>query len=261
MTKTGFRVQFPPSLAASSVLLMLLSALGCSSSDATPASNVVCDPGRSESCACPDGSTGAQACNSSGTGFEVCQCSGGAGGNGGNAGSAGAGASGGVGGDGGTGAGATGGVGGTGGGAGSGGAGGDKNCPSDLAFDCSGDCLAPVSECGEHCDSLKTIMVLGIPSRVRTPAGGTDANCCAPATRVIRVQYFGPAETVRYRIAPPWRLAFDGETEVVNQQICMRNSSQCGVLGSGAPKHVNVYTDDPNAPPTDLIIDDQAQCQ
>lgn len=252
-------------LAAAGVSLMLLSAPGCGSSDPLPAGKVVCDPGRTESCACPDGSTGAQTCNSSGTAFGECQCAGGNGGTGGDGGAgvggvgatgaggvgaSGAGASGGAGAPGGGGTGGTSGIGGMGGG-------GTLNCPGNLVVDCTGECMASEPECATGCDinSPSVVDLYGdFPMLVRLPKPTSSILCCEPVTHALAIQYTETYKTIRISVSPPWRLAGMEDVDLTTGEVCMHNSAQCLVR----PPHARptwVYTDDPNAPAADALIE------
>lgn len=242
----------------------LLLSGGCSS-DETPAGGAAtCTPGKQEPCTCSDGRSGNQTCEASGRAFSECACSGG--GAGGNGGSAGVVATGGVAGDGGTGgAGATGVTGGSGGAAGTsgatGGAGGAVNCPDNLTVDCSGECMTPRPECAFGCTvpGSEPVPVIGNPPvRIRLPSPSNSADCCAPITHMVRIDPVS-AQTLRFTVSYPWRMVGREDRDSVDYKICAHNSLQC-IVRTQFDGLVYVFTDDPNAPPTDVLVEVADAC-
>ncbi len=263
------------SLASLGVSLMLLSAPGCGSEDPVPAAEVTCTPGKQEPCTCSDGRSGNQTCDGAGRSFSACEC-GGAGGSGGTAGGGGTGASGGSAGAGGVGgsAGASGGSGasGTSGGAAGSGAGGSSgsggtstagaggaNCPDNLVADCSGECLEPDAKCPVGCSQPSSISVSGdLPLLVRLPAPSDPSDCCAPIKQIVGVRYTDLG-SVRFSVSPPWRIIGYEDGGVTNGQYCAHNSLQCVVRNPLANTAI-VFTDDPNAPVADVLLEAASSC-
>lgn len=135
------------------------------------------------------------------------------------------------------------------------------NCPDNLVADCSGECLTPRAECAAGCTIgiSQPVPALGdLPMRIRLPAPSNSPDCCAPVSHMVALRHTKNVN-VRFSVSPPWRLVGPDDTEFTNNQLCMHNSFQC-IVRHPVENVVYAFTDDPNAPPTDVLLEAANSC-
>lgn len=147
-----------------------------------------------------------------------------------------------------------------GGASGAAGAGGADPCGPYLeTVDCTGeDACGYVSDgCSITCaEDRGEILLHQLPARVHLGATPHDPSCCDDVQRMYWITLDVTADVIfpkaYYSVNAPWRFAHKAER--VDEKLCVVTSSDCGVSSYGS--WVAVYTDDPNAPPADVIVED-----